>query len=655
MAFLQAQHGPALGPVVVHASSQTSDVIRVAGRTHRGEQIFLGLHPWSGANDGFFHGMRLIIQAPRTRGQPPCSESDASPHHEARQPHVSVACTARALPEDNVAEVCMGQSLETRKSHNAAPEAMPLPNVGRAQCSTVIQPFRRALPTPCRNACKAMALSRRTVCLADLVPLLRLDLPLELRMPCLRRRFLRTRQPPSMPISHTYRLCIRAPQLYGRVSARLFLSKLSFAFTDGSFCPQTGHVVCVGLQSQQIVRVGCLGGFLAFPEAAGAGAYAGEAEAILHARAALLASDAPILHLGSDCSSALAASTGNQGCPEEVELLLDGATGLAYATAAQGRMVINHKVSAHEGCAFNEAADSISKSIARSGCTHGLHPGHGYLLEQAKDKTLQWFWVLGDSPAQRTQYPFLDATGSWSAAAATSRPATAPTTMGLQPTPDGAEACQLDIHIVQYNCLSLKGHLAVHLMQSGLRRQGAHLAGFQETRTKEEGIRLEGQYWVIASPCTARGVGGCQIWLHSSARFGSCGEGTFGWDRQSFAHLCRHHQLLAVLVRAGPIKLALFSGHAPTAKAPEEERDAWWGLLRATLKRVPPGFVPILCLDANARQLPCILRPIRPSLTTQTRGIFYSAAAILTSTPRHNSTQGGNQLCLGLVLRARPR
>ena len=229
-----------------------------------------------------------------------------------------------------------------------------------------------------------------------------------------------------------------------------------FAFTDGSFCPHSGHVawaiVCVGLQDNCIVRVGCLGGLLAFPEAAATGAYAGEVEAILHARAALLASNAPVLHLGSDCSSALAASTGNQGCPEEVALLLDGATGLAYATAAQ----------------------AISKSIARAGHTFGLHPAHGLLIEQAADKTLQWFWVLGDSPAQHAQYPFLGASGGWRAAAPT-----IPATMGLQPASGEPADCRLDLHILQYNCLSLKGHLAAQLMQAGLNRQGVHLAGFQ--------------------------------------------------------------------------------------------------------------------------------------------------------------------------------
>ena len=92
-----------------------------------------------------------------------------------------------------------------------------------------------------------------------------------------------------------------------------------FAFTDGSFRPTNTRVswavVCLGLQDSRIVRVGCLAGLLAGEQALGAQAYAGEAEAILHARAALLASGAPILHLGFDCSSALAACSGLQQCP----------------------------------------------------------------------------------------------------------------------------------------------------------------------------------------------------------------------------------------------------------------------------------------------------------------------------------------------------
>ena len=82
------------------------------------------------------------------------------------------------------------------------------------------------------------------------------------------------------------------------------------------------------------------------------------------------------------------------------------------------------------------------------------------------------------------------------------------------------------------------------------------------------------------------------------------GTTVLNWNRQSFALLVRDPQLLVMLAKAGGIKLALVSGHAPTAKAPEDVRQAWWDLLASALWRVPATYAPLLMLDANARFSP---------------------------------------------------
>ena len=156
------------------------------------------------------------------------------------------------------------------------------------------------------------------------------------------------------------------------------------------------------------------------------------------------------------------------------------------------------------------------------------------------------------------------------------------------------------------HCLSLKGKLAQQLMHAGLCRRGIQLASFQETRVKQTEIHREGQYWVASSPCTPQGVGGCQIWFHATAQIAHSAQGGFGWERTSFAKLHCHPQLLAVsvLAQAGPVKVAVLPGHAPTAKATAPEREDWWQMLASTLKRIPQGYIPLLCLDANARFIP---------------------------------------------------
>ena len=106
---------------------------------------------------------------------------------------------------------------------------------------------------------------------------------------------------------------------------------------------------------------------------------------------------------------------------------------------------------------------------------------------------------------------------------------------------------------------------------------------------------------MVSSPCNSQGVGGCQLWLSRNRSVGTSGTTALNWNRQSFALLLRNPQLLVMLAKAGGIKLALVSGHAPTAKAPEDVRQAWWDLLASALRRVPATYAPLLMLDANAR------------------------------------------------------
>ena len=264
--------------------------------------------------------------------------------------------------------------------------------------------------------------------------------------------------------------------------------------------------------------------------------------------------------------------------------------------SSRQRHIICHKVEAHCGCAFNEAADSLAKAVARSEGQSALPPVHRHLLEAVSDGSLQWAWLLSHSHARAVQFPYVTDTGTWTAAAATCPPATRPVDMGIVAGREVSTVVHVDLHAVQYNCLSMKGEVAVQLLQAGLAARGVHVAGFQETRVPWSGISTRGRYTVLSAPCTPQGVGGCQI--EGKVRAGRDG---VGWDRKSLAVLVQEPQLLAVLVHAGPLRFALFSGHAPTAEASEAVRMAWWDGLGSALRRVPTRYSPVLMLDANAR------------------------------------------------------
>ena len=377
-----------------------------------------------------------------------------------------------------------------------------------------------------------------------------------------------------------------------------------YIFTDGSFHPHTRRstwaVVCLVVQDGHVHKLGCLCDACSAHDIEGLGAFAGEVEALLHAHAIAAAANCRQTHIGSDCTSALLACSGQCGSPPALADV-DATLGMAHLAEGKGVHIIRHKVEAHSGCAFNEMADSLVKAIARHGGELALAPCHDHLVCSVQDRTAQWAWLFCKTRANDVQLPFLSARGTWLNAAAVCQPSTFPVEMGFGQAADPLVATTLRLTAVQYNCLSLKGGEAVQMMQSGLRRQQVHLAGLQETRTRWDGISQQGDFWVVSSPCNSQRVGGCQLWLSKNRGVGNSGQAVLKWNRQSFALLVRDPQLLVVLAKAGGVKLALVSGHAPTAKAPEDVRQAWWDMLASALRRVPATYAPLLMLDANAR------------------------------------------------------
>ena len=173
-----------------------------------------------------------------------------------------------------------------------------------------------------------------------------------------------------------------------------------YIFTDGSYCPNSETAawatVVIALQQAQVVKVGVLAGLV--KHSLGRGAYDGEAEALLHARAIALANRPVQAFIGSDCASALAATHAFCALPTE-DPAVRGAAGLAFASATHGQSVQCMKVEAHAGCLFNETADNIAKAIARHKDESALTPVTDTLNLAAKEGLLERAWLLGQDPA----------------------------------------------------------------------------------------------------------------------------------------------------------------------------------------------------------------------------------------------------------------
>ena len=371
-----------------------------------------------------------------------------------------------------------------------------------------------------------------------------------------------------------------------------------FFFVDGSFNPDNG---CAAWALVAIGRVGTLVGKLGFManfiHQGVPSAYTAELEALLHAEALATAVDCPLVHIASDCQSALLVSSGQAAAPPG-EHVAHAAVSLFFAHYFQRRFVFRHKVDGHSGCAFNELADSIAKAFTCHQQSPGLfHPGDAFWAA-VQEGFFHWSWLLdcGSSPL----CPSLSVDGNWSRATCDFPESSRPATIGTAAPVHGALLShRLQLDVVQYNCLSLRGLAARELMNKGLCALRPQIAFFQETRTSQDPISSVGQFWVLSSDATSAGMEGCQIWLHQgrsvSDQCGNC------WQRSSFTIVHAEPRILIVLADAGGLRFGLVSAHAPTAAASEETLARWWAHLTACLHKLPPACIPICGIDANAR------------------------------------------------------
>ena len=369
----------------------------------------------------------------------------------------------------------------------------------------------RAIPTPLRNCTGATK-----ICLSDRIPLpspaFTIGVEASMLDHCLqghRIEGLGRCLPPSSRLDSRLRSQWDSLPWFGTVSL-----DEAFLFTDGSYESGLGiagwAVVILGTRLGVIGRVGFAHGRACEHQDA-CNAFHAELEALLHAHAFASCIDAKRVHIGVDCSAAL--QVGNGLAPVGDDNPVGRAClGLQFA-ADPSTARFQHKVAAHEGCLPNEIADGLAKASVFD-CAFCPCPSlFSTFWAGVQERVFDWLWVsrYPSSP----QLPFLSADGSWSMAACAARTSTAPQTLGLDAAPADPSPFHFDFRVVQYNCLSMRGQAASELIATALDRLHVAIAGFQETRRRDDGIRQEGQFWVVSSPCQSNGHEGCQVWIHS--------------------------------------------------------------------------------------------------------------------------------------------
>ncbi|CAE7615069.1 Dnah2 [Symbiodinium necroappetens] len=250
---------------------------------------------------------------------------------------------------------------------------------------------------------------------------------------------------------------------------------------------------------------------------------------------------------------------------------------------------IGFHIHSHQGHPANDLADALARGAADS---RELLAPSAALHEAQHSGALAWIW------AACNLHRSLPTIGSDGIVAL--EPTASDGLALLDVLPESATvdaAVDIDFRTATYNCLSLQGIEQVESLDWQFWAANLAIIALQETRTSPGRRSSTPHYHVLASN-DEDGQLGCQVWIAKSCCTGQ--NGSPQWDPATFAILYSRPRILMVSVRAGKFKLVVISAHAPTGKASPAIREAWWEELSGVLRRVPQGYTPLLCIDANA-------------------------------------------------------
>ena len=129
---------------------------------------------------------------------------------------------------------------------------------------------------------------------------------------------------------------------------------------------------------------------------------------------------------------------------------------------------------------------------------------------------------------------------------------------------------------------------------------GAQFIGLQETRTPDEAILPDSDYWMLHSPCDDRGHYGTALWLSKALPYGMSGSAPLRLELHHLAVVMQSPRCLVVRVDAPFLDLLLVVGHAPHEASKELTAFQFWQALEGAFHAVQPSTHIVLLVDGNA-------------------------------------------------------
>ena len=330
-----------------------------------------------------------------------------------------------------------------------------------------------------------------------------------------------------------------------------------------------------------------------------------EVEALIYALAWRIgaALDIPV-HFLFDCNAAGFMASGIWGLkPSSKHDRVLRALAQLSQTLHPGRDKYDH-VPGHRGVHGNEISDVLARLGAWQEANIGAQPLNLFSFIHNEPMEIEWLWLWAQQIEPHICFP------SFRNNEMTFRPCfTAITTEEVFPAIPALQDCasrtditKFELGILTYNVCSLKDGLREELLSNHLylREQlvshGYHIAAFQETPSRQEGIFTSDTHVRCVSKAN-KGAGGTELWF---LRF-QPGTRKALICTSDIVVVNNNEEFLAVKVRFANNFLFVISGHCPQSGRSDEDIDAWWEALRDTLKmNHEPRFQTVLCIDANA-------------------------------------------------------
>ena len=391
-------------------------------------------------------------------------------------------------------------------------------------------------------------------------------------------------------------------------------------YTDGSYNGDTSSwsFVAVGHTTDSTVFLGCAGGLVLIEQGPfwiGADSHSvlhGESSALFWAIAwTLQFGDSVPCAIWTDSTTASGQASGKSGAAVNAKLA-HACRSLGYVAEAIGGVKVQDfcHVRAHQGHAWNEAADALAKH------SHWFATAIPSIFATftlwIADASLEWMWLYVAATRRPSAWPtvrgnvFADANrgaivGEAFCPAERLFQTGHSRTVGSRPK----RGFSFALRLLTVNVQTLEDGQGegvcgkVRYVREQLEGCAAVVVGLQETRAKNTSTCISETHCRYISACDSKGNGGVELWFSRTHPFAWDGDCPLFFHNNDFRALAWDSRSLFVRFVRGTVRIVFVTVHVLSATHPD--RVQWWTTFRNKLHACAQGDRVVVLGDYNTR------------------------------------------------------